>query len=84
LYRRNFVLKHTIERKIEGKRRCGRRRIQLLDDFKGKRWNWNLKDEAVDRNSGELPLERTTDLSQERIMSMTGSSVLSFPAIFFV
>jgi hypothetical protein len=36
LYWRNFVLKHIIEGKKEGKR-CGRRRMQLLDDFKGKR-----------------------------------------------
>jgi hypothetical protein len=79
LYRRNVVLKHTIERKIEGNRRCGRRRIQLLDDFKGKRRNWNLKEEALERTSGELPLEGTTDLSQERILSMTGSSVDPLP-----
>ena len=74
LYWRNFVLKHIIEGKIEGKR-CGRRRMQLLDDFKGKRKNYNLKEEALDRTSGELPLTGATDLTQERILSITGSSV---------
>jgi hypothetical protein len=49
--------------------------MQLLGGFKGKRRNWNLKEEALDRTSGELPLEGATDLSQERILSLTGSSV---------
>jgi hypothetical protein len=40
-----------------------------------KRRNWNLKQEALDRNSGELPLEGAADLSQERILSMTGPSI---------
>jgi hypothetical protein len=32
---RNCLLKHVIERKVEGTGRRGRRRKQLLDDLKG-------------------------------------------------
>ena len=37
------LLKHVIERKIEGMSRRGRRRTQLLDDCKEKSRYWNLK-----------------------------------------
>jgi hypothetical protein len=37
LYGRNFLLKRIVEGKLEGNIRCGRRRMQLLDDFKGKK-----------------------------------------------
>jgi hypothetical protein len=51
---RNFLLKHVIEGKLEGRiemtGRRGRRRKQLLDDLKGKRRYWKLKEEALDRN----------------------------------
>jgi hypothetical protein len=51
--RRNCLLKHVIEGKVEGRieatRRRGRRRKQLLDDFKEKRRYWKLKEEALDR-----------------------------------
>jgi hypothetical protein len=53
-----YLLKHVIERKIEGriegKGRRGRRRKQLLDDFKGMRRYWKLKQDALD-----IPLWRT-------------------------
>ena len=46
-------IKHVIEGKREGrigvKRRRGRRRKQLLDDFKEKRGNCKLKEKALDR-----------------------------------
>jgi hypothetical protein len=51
--RRNCLLKHVIEGKLEwsiemmGRR--GRRRKQLLDDRKEKRRYWKLKEEALDR-----------------------------------
>jgi hypothetical protein len=67
--RRNFLLKHVIEGKIDrniemGGRR-GRRRKQLLDAVKEAREYWKLKRKAIDytlwgtcfgRNSG--PVER--------------------------
>jgi hypothetical protein len=34
---------------IEGTGRCGRRRIQLLDDLEDKGRYWTLKEEALDR-----------------------------------
>jgi len=34
---------------IEEKKGRGKRRKQLLDDFKGIRRYWNLKEEALDR-----------------------------------
>jgi hypothetical protein len=51
--RRNCLLKHVIEGKLEGRiemtRRWGRRRKHLLDDLKEKRRYWKLKEEALDR-----------------------------------
>jgi hypothetical protein len=58
--------------------------MQLLDDFKGKKRNWNLKEEALDHTSGELALEGAMGLSQERILSMTGSSVDPVPFQVFL
>jgi hypothetical protein len=53
ILRRNCLLKHVIEGKVEGSiemtgRRGGRRK-QLLDDLKEKRRYWKLKEEALDR-----------------------------------
>jgi hypothetical protein len=49
ILRRNCLLKHVIEGKIEGRvemtGRRGRRRKQLLDDLKEKRSYWKLKQE---------------------------------------
>jgi hypothetical protein len=51
--RRNFLLKHVIEGKLEGRiemtGRRGRRRKQLLDDLKENRGYWKLKEKALDR-----------------------------------
>ena len=50
--RRNCLLKHIIEEKIDGGMEVtgsqGIRRKQLLDDLKETRVYWKLKDEAVD------------------------------------
>jgi hypothetical protein len=47
----NYLLKHVIEGKIEGKVKVtgkrGRRRKKLLDDFKEKTNYWKLKEEAL-------------------------------------
>jgi hypothetical protein len=60
ILRRNCLLKHVIEGKLEGRiemtGRRGRRRKQLLDDLKEKRRYWKLKDEALDRPSLENSL----------------------------
>jgi hypothetical protein len=53
ILRRNCLLKHVIEGKLDGTiemagRRGGRRK-QLLDNFKEKRRYWKLKVEALDR-----------------------------------
>jgi hypothetical protein len=54
ILRRNCLLKHVIEGKLEGRiemmGRQGRMRKQLLDDLKEKRRYWKLKEEAVDRS----------------------------------
>jgi hypothetical protein len=51
--RRNCLLKLVIEGKIEGrievKGKRGRRRKQLLDEFREKRGYWRLRDETFDR-----------------------------------
>jgi len=49
ILRSNCILKHIIERKVVGRLevtgRRGRRRKQLLNDFKEKRGFWKLKEE---------------------------------------
>jgi hypothetical protein len=53
ILRRNCLLKHVIEGKLEGRiemtGRRGRRRKQLLDDLKGKRRYWKLREEVLVR-----------------------------------
>ena len=53
MLRRNCLLKHVIERKIEGRDRSDgktrRRGKQVLDEFKEKRVHWKLKKDALDR-----------------------------------
>jgi hypothetical protein len=53
ILRRNCLLKHVIEGKIEGRieitGRRGRRRKQLLDDLKEKRRYWKFKEEVLSR-----------------------------------
>jgi hypothetical protein len=53
ILRRNCLLKHVSEGKLEGRiemtGRRGRRRKQLLDDLKEERRYWKLKEEALDR-----------------------------------
>jgi hypothetical protein len=52
ILRRNCLLKHVIEGKLEGRieitGRRGRRCKQLLDDLKEKKIFWKLKEEALD------------------------------------
>jgi hypothetical protein len=52
--RRNCILKHAIEGKIEGRieitERRGGRRMQLLDYLKEERIYWQLEEEALDRS----------------------------------
>jgi hypothetical protein len=45
----NCLLKHVIEGKVEGKRRRGRRRNDILEGLKEKRRQFNLKEETLDR-----------------------------------
>jgi hypothetical protein len=51
--RRNCLLKHVIEGKLEGRIEVtggqGRRRKQLMDDLKETNRYWKLKEEALDR-----------------------------------
>jgi hypothetical protein len=53
ILRRNCLLNHVIQGKIEGKMKVkvgrGRRHKQLLDDRKEMRGYWKLKEEALDR-----------------------------------
>jgi hypothetical protein len=62
ILRRNCLLKHVIEGKLErriemtGKR--GRRCMQLLDGLKEKRRYWKLKEEALDRTLWRTRFER--------------------------
>ena len=49
ILRSNSLLKHDIELKIEGTRKCGRRREYLLNSLMEKRQYCNLKEGALDR-----------------------------------
>jgi hypothetical protein len=49
ILRRNCLLKHVMEVKIEGTGRRGRRLEQALDDLTERRGYWELKEEALDR-----------------------------------
>jgi hypothetical protein len=53
ILRRNILLKHVIERKMDGRIEVtgilGRRRKQLLNYLRETRKNWLLKEEALDR-----------------------------------
>jgi hypothetical protein len=56
ILRRNCLVKHVTEGKLEGRTemtgRRGRRRKQLLDDLKEKKKRyWKLKEEALDRTT---------------------------------
>ena len=48
ILRRNCLLKHVIEGKIQRRGRGGRIRKQLLNGLKEKRLYWKLKKEALD------------------------------------
>jgi hypothetical protein len=56
--RRNCLLKHVIEGKIEVRGREGRRRKHLPDDLKEKRGYCNLKEKALDRTLWRTLFER--------------------------
>jgi hypothetical protein len=62
ILRRNCLLKHVtegkLERRIEVSGRRGRRRKQLLDDLKERRKYWKLKEEALDRPPAENSLRK--------------------------
>jgi hypothetical protein len=62
ILRRNCLLKHVIEGKVEGRiemtGRRGRRRKQLLDYLKEKSRYWKLKEEALDRTLCRTRFER--------------------------
>jgi hypothetical protein len=67
ILRRNCLLRHIIERKIEGRievtGRRRRRHRQLLDNLKETRGYWILKEEALDRTRfgrGYRPVVRQT------------------------
>jgi hypothetical protein len=65
--RRNCLLKHVIEGKIEGRievrRRRGRRRKQLLDDLKEKGGHCQLKEEALDSTVWRTRFKEAMDQS---------------------
>jgi hypothetical protein len=46
----NCLLRYIIKGKIEGTRRQGRRRMQLLDDLREQRKYWKLKDKELERS----------------------------------
>jgi hypothetical protein len=63
ILRRNCLLIHVIEEKLERRRvvtgRRGRRRKQLLDELKEKIGFWKLKEEALDRTMWRIRFGRS-------------------------
>jgi hypothetical protein len=77
--RRNCLLKHAIEGKLEGRieimGKRGRRHKQLLDDLKEKRRYWKLKEGALDRDGeGRLRIERNGGMWSRRPRPYMGCS----------
>jgi hypothetical protein len=77
--RRNFLLKHVIEAKVEAMKRRVRRRKELLADLKEKKRYWNFKEEALDRTLGNsvwkrLETSRKTDYAMNSIGRPTTAS----------
>jgi hypothetical protein len=62
ILRRNCLLKHVIEGKLEGTIEMTGRRVrrskQLLDDLKERRRYWKMKEEALDRTLWRTRFER--------------------------
>jgi hypothetical protein len=86
ILRRNCLLKHVIEGKLEGRIEMkgirGRRRKQLLDDLKEKRWYWKLNEEALDRTlwrtgfrRGYGPVVRQTTESISNLLASRAQSL---------
>jgi hypothetical protein len=65
--RRNCLLNHIIEGKVERKERKGRRHKQLLNDLKERNATAIWKRKHYIALCEELGLEEATDLSQDRI-----------------
>jgi hypothetical protein len=67
IFRRNCLIKHINEGKVEGRTeatgRRGRRHRKLLEDLKEARGYRKLKEEALSRTCGEVALEGCMDLS---------------------
>jgi hypothetical protein len=65
--RKNCLIKHAIERKVEVRigvtGRRGRRRRKLLDDLKEARLYRKLKEEALGRTCKEVAVQECMDLS---------------------
>jgi len=87
ILRRNCLLKHVIEGKIEGRigvtGRRGKRRKQLLDDLNEKREYLKLKEEALDRTlwrtrfgGGHRPVVTHKTMNDSCRKSKQGSSVI--------
>ena len=62
IFRRNCLLKHVLAGRVEGRLevmgRRGRRRKQLLDDFKIRKGCWKLKKVVVDRTVWKIGFPR--------------------------
>jgi hypothetical protein len=71
---RNCLLKHVIERMMEGgievTRRRGRKCKQLLGDFKERKGYRKLKEGALDAHCGQLALKRGYGLVVRRSVQM--------------
>jgi hypothetical protein len=67
------IINRSIYAKIKGEmevtRRRGRRRRKLLDDLKGRRGYYLLKEKALDRTMWGIVLEEALDLSSDRMLN---------------
>ena len=81
------LLKHRIKGEIELTERRGRTHKQLLDCINDMRRYWKRHKEALDRTLGELAVEVSVDLSQDRLrfadtrVIVLKAAVLKYPIV---
>ena len=72
---RNCLIKHVIERRIDGTRRRGKRSKLLLGDLKKNRRYWNLYETALDCTLWtELALEEATDCRSTEVVVVVAAA----------
>ena len=76
ILRRNCLLHDAIEGQMTGVKGVGRRRTQLLDDLRNRRY-WELKEEAEDRKKMETTVHQLNISFFHKSLDLLISSILT-------